>query len=314
MPEEQGVWGDSWNDRLNNFAKVALHWNQLGASNNDIYCDLLKKKVGIDSVYAYRHNQQSFQQVVIAEAKSLKIMDYVNRSRVQKWIDEFIVKIEHVPASDDFSRVYNPDVTAQYQLGLLALWVRDQKTFSQSDMANVLSQVRIPRRKTPINLGFVTNNQIINLCSIHQTIQMVVGAGEYDSVEYYIPSYGNSPSSDGRALPIETVMSRIIFCRTTRKQVTKTAGGELHNTVLGYFAFYLGDVRSYADLRFVGLALKHFQMFHASEISIYTLSDAIDIRNYTELFKQEFRSEGVEFSFRQLDTTANLPGWLNSDD
>ena len=45
MPEEQNIHADQWNRRLNSFLRDVLKWKQLGESNNDVYCEELKRKV-----------------------------------------------------------------------------------------------------------------------------------------------------------------------------------------------------------------------------------------------------------------------------
>jgi hypothetical protein len=315
MPEDQGVWGESWNSRLNTFTREMLLWRQHGTSNNDIYCDNLGKKVGIDSVFSYRRNLNSAQQIVIAEAKSLQKMDYFNRSRMQKWVEDFVPKLECVPHSEEFNNFFLPDTEAQYQLGLLALWIRDQSSYSYSDIENVLSQIHLPQRRNPINICFISNWHIVRFCAIHSIVTRLRNLPNYREINYFIPIYGTQPDADGTCLPIESLVSKLVFCKARKIEKLKGNSDDPNTNIYdNYIVFYLGDITNYADVKLIGLALRYFQMIKAPEIDIYTTKDATEIRNDVENFRQEFGNNNTEYNFHQLDLTSNIPGWLNSND
>ena len=129
MPEYQNVVGEEWNSRLNKFLRVVLNWEQHGISNTDIFCENLKRKVGIDSVFSFRRNKVSRQQVVLVEAKTIEKIENLSRSKIENWIVDFQEKIAYVPHSQEFIEKFNTDENADYQLGLLALWVRDTNSY-----------------------------------------------------------------------------------------------------------------------------------------------------------------------------------------
>jgi hypothetical protein len=316
MPEEQGVWGDAWTDRLNMFLKTVLRWRQHGTSNNDIRCDELGRKVGIDSVLSYKRNSTSYQQIVIAEAKSLQKMGSFTRGRVQNWVEDFIPKLECVPHSEDFTRLFVPETNAQYQLGILAVWIREQDTYSHDDFQRVLSQIQIVRRRNPLNICFISNWHIIRMCAIHDTLEQLISRKEYQDIQYYFPTYGLLPDADGMYIPIETLVSKFVFVKAKKIQKLKVSKEEKNNAITydSYIVFYLGAITNYSDLRFIGLALKNFQMFKVPELDIYTYKDITEIRNFIENFRQEFTDSGTEFIFHQLDLPSNLPGWLSHND
>lgn len=318
MPEEQSLWGDEWNQRFNRFLERVLGWTQLGESKTDIYCDRLKKKVGIDSVFAYKRNPHANQQIVVVEAKSAERLSNIDKSKVQKWVDDIIPKLEHVPYAPDFSEKFHPEPTAQFNLGLMALWVRDHTTYSPERLQEWLSQLRVPQRRTPMNICFVSNQTIARHCEIHAEIHRLRNSGGIKTARLYIPDYGGLAVADGNCVPIQSLLSKFIFYRVTRVQPLK--GRDQLNEYSADVLFYLGRIDNYPDLRFVGLAVRQFQLGEPTagqpkEIVIYTVYEPISLRNQIEKFRSEFGTpNNIEFEFRRLDVSYQLPSWMEQDD
>jgi hypothetical protein len=308
MPEDQNVQADSWNKRLNQFLKTVMQWQQLGQSNEDVWCESLKRKVGIDSVFAYRRNPSSGQQVVLVEAKTAEKMENINRSKIQEWIDKFIVKLECAPLSPDFQEKFHPDTNAQYHVGLIGLWVRNEETYIHSELEKWLSQVQVPKRRVSLNICFASNESIGRLCAIYDELARLRGSAEYASLAYHVPTYGEKPPADGTSLPAEMLLSKIVFLRSMKRQRLK--GSQETRLYTSHIVFYLGNINSYHDLRFIGLALKGLQFLQAPEIVVYTRYDPAVLRSPIEDFKHEWQDSNVEFHFRQLVVSNTLPGWL----
>jgi len=309
MPEDQNVWGEQWNGRLNNFLADVLNWTQLGDSNVDIFCPALKRKVGLDSVFAYKRNPRSTQQVVFVEAKSTERIENINRSKIETWIIDFVDKIAGLPFSQDFTQKFAPDTDAIYNRGLLALWVRDETSYSSEKIRNWLSQINLPtRRQNPIDIIFISNKQIAQLCAIHAKINELKSSDDFIRLSYFFPIHGNEIPADGSCIPIEILLSKFVFCKTIKRQ--NLIGSNSHNEYESYLVFYLGDIKEYADLRFVGLALNQFQIFGSAEVDIFTKYDPTEIRNDIANYKKEFAQYSDSYNFRQLKFPDSLPDWL----
>lgn len=312
MPEDQNVWAEVWNTRLNRFLETVIGWRQLGRSNNDVWCERIQEKVGLDSVFAYHRNPSSNQQVVLVEAKTRERLDSISKSEIQKWVDRFTVKLENAPLSPEFREKFQPDTNAQFRMGLIGLWVRDSQSYSHPRLQQWLSQLHVAQRRNPLNICFISNQTITRLCAIHDEVNALRSSESYTDVGYYFPSYGDKPSCDGNSLPVEALLSKFIFCQAKRHQRLVGSGGT--HSFDSSIVFYLGQLGSYHDLRFIGLALRDFQLLQAGEAAIYTLYEPETLRNEINGFKEEFRDKNVQFEFRQLTTNHELPGWLGQDD
>lgn len=304
MPEEQNVWGNEWNSRLNRFCTTVLRWRQLGDSNNDVWCERLRRKVGLDSVFGYQRNRLSSQQVILVEAKTIQRLDHISRSKIQSWCDDLLLKLEHAPLSPEFGDKYRPNIDAQFQVGVIALWVRDVATYDHSRLQEWLSKVKLPEKRVPTHIFIVANQTIGRLCAIHEETKRL-------SASYFFPSYGNNPPADGRSLPLEALVSRFLFGRETRYQ--KLVGSENRHPYEQGLTFYLGEVQTYPDLRFVGLALRDLQLLLVKQQTIYTLYDPGVLRNYVENLQREFEQYDATFELRRLNVNHELPSWLEED-
>jgi len=310
MAEEQGVIGDYWHTGINRFLQEVMSWNKVGDSNVDIYCPSIKGSVGIDSVFSYKRHQDCCPQIVFLEAKTVKSISSVNSTSIEKWVKRFLEVVEHAPNSKDFHEKFQPDSNAQYNIGLIALLVRDNKSFDENKINTILSSIHVPvRRKTPINIHFVSNDILLQFCAIYETLKKLEASEEYISIRNFFPSYGDLPIADGECIPLETLLSKFFFCKS-KKKMRKGAKdiGEYESSII----FYLGKIESYEDFRFIGLAAKHFNLFQSQEVEIYTLFNKLDMRHNIENFQQEFsQATGSDFTFKQLNLFQEIPGWLS---
>lgn len=312
MPESQNVWGDSWNKEFNKFLETVMSWKQLGESNTDIINPITGKPRGIDSVFAYNRNPNSPQQVILVEAKSITKLKNTNRSKIQDWIITLLTKLENLSLSQEFKEKYQPELDAKYQLGLLGLWVRNTESYSASILQSWLSQIQVPNRKLPHYIGLISNHTITNLLAIYEEVERLKSTEFCENVEYYVPDYGRLDSVDGRCLPIETLFSKFIFCRAKMLQPLK--GKKNFDSYEASITFYLGNIQNYDDLRFVGLAIRNFQLFKMGEVIIYTFRSPTEIRNEIANFIKEFTpvTGDAPIKFEQLIPKNQIPSWMNT--
>jgi len=323
MPEEQIVIGSSWHKRFNEFLRYVLRWKQLGDSSTDILDPMREKRQerGLDSVFAYKRNSSSPQQVVLVEAKTAERMRNIGKLKLEEWVAVLLSKLEHLPLAQEFKDKFQPDTDAQYQLGLIGLWVRDIEADSHSQLQAWLSQVYVPNRRMPCCIGLVSNQTITRLCAIDQQVQEIRGSSVCQSISYHFPDYGDKPPAEGSSVPFESIFSEFVFLNARLLQPTKGGSGPVPYNA--YIVFYLGDVQGYSDLHFIGLALRQFQMLKTGALIVYTLRDPIDIRNETAIFRGEFRlgppstglvidqrEPGDSIEFRQLVPSNQLPSWM----
>jgi hypothetical protein len=312
MPEDQSIIANEWNRRLNIFLGNVMRWSQIGESNTDIYCDSLRRKVGIDSVFIYQRNQASYHQVVFVEAKTVEKLDNISRAKIEEWANNFQDKIANIPLSPDFSQKFNPPSDSEYHLGIIALWVRENGGYSREKLSLWLSQLNLPqRRQNPINILFVSNFEINILCQIHTIIEEL--GKECEQISFQFPIYGNLPSPDGSCIPAEYLISKFFFVNVKRKKKIDNGNFTTEYQDESKLVFYLGAIKSYDDLRFIGLALRQFQLLANQNINIYILIDPIKIRNEIQSFNSEFSDSSCKFEFYRFSVPNDLPGWLDYD-
>ena len=82
-------------------------------------------------------------------------------------------------------------------------------------------------------------------------------------------------------------------------EITKTRSEEPYDASI---VFYFGDVRTYNDVHFIGLAIKRFQLLKTHELIIYSLLPPTDIRNYIATYKKDTMDNSTvqNIEFRQL--------------
>lgn len=311
MPEEQNIRGDNWNRQLNKFLKTVLGWQQLGQSGTDITDPKTGKPRGLDSVFAYYSNSHTPQQIVLVEAKTIEILKNVNRGKIQQWMTTFFGKLESLTTSREFKEKFQPDTDAHYQLGLIGLWVRDVDSFSDVTLQRWLSEIHLPERKVCYHIGLISNNIISRFCAVFEEVERLKES-KYKDLEFYIPDYGNKPSADGKSLPIEVLFSKFIFCRGEKDEEIRGR----HISIPTSIAFYFGEINTYDDLHFIGLALKQFQLLKSDEVILYILRDSEDMRNQIARFRDSFplakAKEGIEV--KQFVPKNKLPTWITEND
>lgn len=307
MPENQNEWGESWNQQLNGFLKTVMRWEQLGVSNIDITNPITGKPRGLDSVFSYKRNPISNQEIVLVEAKTVEKLQNINKYKIEGWIGVLLDKLESLPNSEDFLEKFRPETNASCKFGLIGLWVRDIDTYSETQIQEWLSRLDVPSRRRQYYIGFVSNKNFNLLYAVHREIERLRGIKEYSKVHTYFPYFGDKPKIEGDSYIFETFFSKFVFYRATKLQTIKGKGEE--NPYLQNIIFYLGDIENYDDLSFIGEAMLRFDLFQQEDIVIYTLNSKQKLRSEIEQFKKEFieKSASCQIEFEQLILSEELP-------
>jgi hypothetical protein len=305
MAEDQNVWAEIWNRRLNTFLKEVLGWRQLGDSNNDIPCPNVEKKPGVDSVFAYKRNLECHQQVVFVEAKTRIDMSNLNKSKIQEMIDTLLFKMENIPLSPDFLESFMPEEDASYGIGLIALWVRNATEYSPEKLERVFQDIKVPKKQSSQNIYFVSNDKIAFTYEVHRLMKSFHKNEKYSEVRYLFPRYGKQPVADGGSISVENIVSE--FAVVKAKERIQRRSQSYEDDV--YFVFHSGIIEDYYDLHLVGLFIQEFQLHEAAKIYIYTAYDPENIRNFTAKFNDEFEDLNLNPEFRKINLNYDLPGF-----
>lgn len=301
MAEAQNVWGDSWHRELNAFLSNVLNWNQLGERNVDVMDPETGRDRGLDSVFSYKRNQNSNQQIVLIEAKRIANIHNTSKGKIENWISTLSEKLNQLPHSKEFSNQFRQESGADFGLGLVALWIEDTADEAEMKLHTWLSQIRTPERRIVQHIGFISNDVITRLIAVHEEIERIGGSLECEIINYYVPDYGDLPASDNESLPFESLFSKLIFCKAKMRQELIGRPEEV-NFYDQVYVFYLDPIISFDDLNFIGIVLRSFQLLHSNPIVIYTLHQRTEIRHYIAQFSKEFdrNSNGNQIQFETL--------------
>jgi hypothetical protein len=309
MAEDQVYFGTEWNKKLNRFLSKVLGWQQLGTSGIDVFCESTQKKVGLDSVFAYRISARSPQQIVIVEAKTRAKMKAVTLSEMKDWIWDLIKKMECVSQSQDFMKKFRPAGDAEFGVGLVALWVRETDTFDGETIRQILPKIEVTSRKVPQHVFVIDNERIARLCSLYDEYNRLKASDMYEEVKFFIPPNSSEMICDGSVLPMEFLFSDWAFMTTRKKQLLK--GTNQYRAYSSLACFYFGNVTSFEELNLIDLAIRDLGFGAVDDIDVYLAHPLDDIRSQIDEFKR-----GARFSvdFHLLPINKDLPGWLDSDE
>lgn len=307
MPENQNVNGDHWNNNLNKFLSTIMGWKQLGVSNIDISDPVTGKPRGIDSVFSYKRNPYSNQEIIIVEAKSIEKMDYLEKNKIEQWVGVLLEKMESLPYSEDFRSIYNPELDARCQYGVIGLWVRDVDTYSEDRLQSLLSQIQIVNRRKSYYIAFISNSIFNVLNSIDRELKTLVANGEINKWKIHYPSFGDFPKVENANLTFETFFSKFLFYEVEKNEHSKSFGRT--NTYQSNMLFYIGEIKKAEDFLLIGEAIKRFDLFRLPDLDIYVMGNTHHLRSEIENFKRAFQSDygSCQIDFRQLMVINQFP-------
>jgi len=184
LSEEQPIQGNRWTthaiDLLN-----GLGWNLRGDTNQDIPCAIHGRRNphGIDAFLTCFDPYQNREIGVIIENKNYS-WNNINKTFIQKSVDNLIQTIECVPYSEEFTRKFNLS-HAMVNTGILMIWSHDR--FEKERFEEYLYEINIPRKHNTLRISVLNNYDILKLYSIKHTIEELKNIS--DKFDIYYPSY-----------------------------------------------------------------------------------------------------------------------------
>lgn len=267
MSEEQSVLGNSWTKRSVMLLE-SLGWQLKGDTNIDIPCTIHHGRTqphGIDSFLTYFDPYQNCLIGVINETKHYA-WDNITQTKVQEWVDNLIETLDCTPYSDEFAKRLNFD-RAKVDTGLLLIWSHDR--FDPEKFYSYLKNLKIPRKMKSLRLYVLSNDQILKLYSISQTIKDILqDLKDSEKFDVYYPSYPETNSfKSSNFIGLEYFTSKFIFGKLIK--IEKYPGGSRTKNITVVFYF---DRLDYDCLSYMYLALRRFQLTE-EEIWIYHYND-----------------------------------------
>ncbi|MBS5915024.1 hypothetical protein P4H94_19010 [Paenibacillus macerans] len=304
MSEEQQYQGDRWTTQTKNILHK-LGWTQKGDANFDIPCvnktthktrDRDRKNPhGIDLVFSFYDPYKLKDVGVIVESKH-RHWSGINKSEIEKFIDQLQMSIECAGTSEIFRNIGCPPV----KTGLLMIWCNETDKFDDKQYREYLKQLRFTRKRNPITLYIASNTEILKWCSLIQKVNEIkTNSIEFD---YFYPSdiFSGGDSSASRRAHVNLVhlFSSYIFAKS--KQKLEFGDVTLTQDVNHVFFFSKPTLE---ELNFMYSCIKKCQLEDAKELRIHLYNTDTNYRVYIEQFKRT-----IEASYEQqgIKKTLNI--------
>lgn len=302
MSEEQPIQGNRWTthaiDLLN-----GLGWNLRGDTNQDIPCAIHGRRNphGIDAFLTCFDPYQNREIGVIIENKNYS-WNNINKTFIQKSVDNLIQTIECVPYSEEFTRKFNLS-HAMVNTGILMIWSHDR--FEKERFEEYLYEINIPRKHNTLRISVLNNYDILKLYSIKHTIEELKNIS--DKFDIYYPSYAESDSLRGNNfVSLEYFHSKYIFGKMIKtKELPQGVTIPVNITIIFYF-----DKLTLDCLEYMYLALRKFQLID-DEIWIYHYDYSKELRGQIAEFERQYSQKKI--IFKPMNKFQDVPWELTNE-
>jgi len=167
MPENQNETGNYWTKESVAILKQ-LGWIQKGSNNFDIECthhlDARKGKPhGVDSFFEYYDPYCKSKQGILVESKNWQFQS-ITSSNIKNWIKQITDCLECMQLSATIQDLSSTPI----QNAILMCWAND--TYDYKQFKERLNKVSIVSKKYPCNIFIASNYEILQWCSLINTI------------------------------------------------------------------------------------------------------------------------------------------------
>ncbi len=309
MPEDQGVNGDRWTNEASRFL-VRLNWEKVADSNIDIP-GVDGREHGIDAMFTYKLLPNDESEGVFLEAKNYS-KDSFKIGMLQDWVNVINQKILDIKRSEEFYKKYPAFINGvKVRNGLLAIWINDldnDKAFREK-FTKALVSISVPRgRLGRINRLFIlTNDNILRLCSLIDTIGKLKSTDQSQDNEYYFwyPATNRTSAIYSNVLNLEYMYSKFVFVKVGSKGLRPS-----DRNVVCYFG--ARDVQSYSKLRDAMLLYQFVS--NNNQLTIYSYQDDKDFRKIKPDVEKLFTDIGSQkVDFCEMNAFSRLPGWIKDE-
>lgn len=309
MAEDQGVNGDSWNDKACLLFQK-LGWSSIGDSNIDIPGDN-GKVLGVDRLFKFFDiRKASIEQGVILESKrylttSFSVIEF------QKWIERLNTKINNVKHSEKFYQDYVDLYGTDMRNGLIVIWFADTLKYLNNNefFKNALLSIKTPRARSNnvFNRIYVLENEeILRLCSLIDAMDRF-NKKNYVKLSFYYPQsdHTNTGVSLKDHITIDYIFSRFIL-----------AQGKDNDGIEKRVVFYFGDIDTKSFLPLFDCLKTIGFVDYSKPLTIFNYKKDESFRKVKPDIERMFASvdagnDKYTFSFQEMNHFTELPDFLN---
>lgn len=298
MAEDQGVNGDLWNDEAAVLLKL-LGWTQIGDANIDVVTDENKKR-GLDRIFFFNDPRRNskIDQSVFVEAKRYNTAN-ISKNLLQEWVTTLNNKLSKLKNSGEFQKMFPKLSTTTIRTGLIVIWFSNASDFPafSSTFKEMLREVRAlnrPGKSAPNSIYILTNDDILRLASLAQSIEKINLKHSTKLMFYYPPSENFiNPIKRNEILTLDYMFSKIILCEGI-------INGVDHKVV-----FYFGKLTQISFERLKSFLQLNSILDNDKPLTIYTYQRTDEFRKIKPDVKKIFDSIVVEF--KEMDIYQDLP-------
>lgn len=208
-------------EKLENFGSLFftdLGWTEI-TRDKEIKCTRSshgKRSHGIDLLFKTCNPYLSCNQGIFLECKDRQ-MQSINKAEIEKWVKELINCIECAQSAPEFCSYNMAD--SSLNTGLLVIHANDDK-FDKERFYSYISEISVPRRRSPINIYIAANDRINEWTSL---CRQIAEFGEDFNLLY--PSINGSSKLLTKSFSINSLFSKYNFAISKYFEEKQGAGG-----------------------------------------------------------------------------------------
>lgn len=293
MSEEQQYQGDRWTNQSKNIL-TNLGWDQRADSNFDIACysplshsttidGKRKNPHGIDLLFSYFDPYRKSDIGVIVESKN-RLWSGISTSNIQSFITQVYTTIECSQLDNKINELNCPIPDT----GLLMIWCNDMQNYDREKFNEYLKELKIQKRKKPINIYIASNYEILRWCSMTKKVNEIKNISE--SFDFFYPgdnfSGGSTSASRKTYLNLTHMFSDYVFAKS--KKSVRTRNGTEFKLINHVFLFTKPTID---ELIFMDSCIKRYQFDDADELIIHLYGSHTELRTNIEEFLRKKEKE-----------------------
>lgn len=255
-----------------------------------------KRTHGIDILQGYVNPFTGRKEAIIIECKNHLWSDFIP-SKLNVWIEELVNTVECASISPTIS----PYLTEHILVGGILLYNSSDNKYDSDRALKNISQVTVPRRRTPLMLYVADTNRLEQWYSLNQEISMIKSNNKEHNFGIIYPSIGGSSWNRTSVLTPSYLFSDYILSAYTK--IEETYNGTNKVDVKAIFCF---DKISDDSLIYLCDMINELQLESRSdrkqEIHIYFYPESQnEIGQIKDCFSRLLSKEKPSFELKLLD-------------
>ncbi|KFC30857.1 hypothetical protein [Bacillus subtilis] len=296
MSEEQQIQGERWTNQTKNILR-RLGWRQKGDSNIDIPCtqksthgksgEKRKNPHGIDLLLSYFDPYKIEENTVLVESKNRNWAG-ITTSTLQEFVTQISNTVECARTSSPLIQDLKCSVIND---GLLMVWCNETNKYDADKFKEYVRNLKIKKRKKPLNIYIASNKEILRWCSIIQKIEDI--KKNYTDFNFFYPSDyfsgGKATTRRQKQLNLSHMFSDYIFAKGEQSVVVHRGTRTEDVNHIFFFAEPTMD-----ELEFMDNCITRYQFEDADRLVIHIHGNKPAYRAQIQQFITEKQESLVE--------------------